>query len=96
MVYEYGGVSKVTLEIIQWEDAWQQSGSQKIRQKKARPVVTETVGWVVEENESGVLVTSERWPEYPDRAYGLGFIPHSMILSRCVISFETPETLPVV
>lgn len=89
----------MNLEIIDWNDAWCKNDSQKVKTSLCEPYYTRTVGWVLVENEHGLLVTAEYWPNDPQidgrpkDVYGLTFIPHTMIVSRTVIVSDTSSAV---
>lgn len=71
-----------SLEVIEWMDAWCEDTEQDLSKIKCQPTPVFTVGWVVKENESGVLLAPELFPEEPGTTRYPSFIPAGMIVSR--------------
>jgi hypothetical protein len=79
------------LELIKWNDAWAASGNKRIADLECEPYVTYTVGWVVQDNKKGVMLTPEYWPEDSKKVSGVTFIPRGMIESRQRLGPEVPS-----
>ena len=78
------------LELIKWNDAWGDANHKRVKDLECEPYVTCTVGWVVQENKKGVMLTSEYWPEDNTKVSGVTFIPRGMIESRQRLGPEAP------
>lgn len=70
------------IEVVVWGDAWQRAGETKLRAKIAKPMTTYSIGFLVHENEEGVLLATDQWPSHPNHSYNLNFIPTGMIKAR--------------
>lgn len=81
------------IEVVVWGDAWQKPGDKKLSADIAKPLITHSVGFMVLENEEGVLLATDEWPSYPDRFYNLNFIPKGMILARYALPYP-PQLAP--
>ena len=74
------------LVLVEWGDAWVKAGAQKIDSLSCTPAIVQTVGYLVKESESGVVVSPEYWPEDKlgindgDEVGYPSFIPRGMIL----------------
>lgn len=76
----------MNLELISWDDAWEETSVTNISPKRLKSLAkgyrTETVGFVISDTPQGVLMVSERWPNDPNKAKYVTFIPSAMITSR--------------
>lgn len=84
---------KPRLEIVVWDDAHANTAS--IERKSAaelKPIRTYSAGFVVAENQHGVVLASDLYHDHPDEAYGPMFIPHGMIVKRMRVAL--PKGFP--
>jgi len=80
-----GAVSMPILEIITWDDAWCEDEKTNIDEIECKPTRVQTAGWVIKENESGVLLAPEIYLEHPNYTRYPTFIPKGMIVSRMTL-----------
>ena len=65
---------------IEWLDAHVSTSSTTIQKaEKIKPVVTRTVGYLVSENEEGIVMATDRYPKHPKEAKIINFVPWDMI-----------------
>ena len=75
------------IEVVIWGDAWQRAGEEKLNPDAAKPLITHSVGFVLVENEEGVLLATDEWPSHPNHFYNLNFIPKGMIIARYALPY---------
>jgi len=77
------GTKKPRLEIVVWDDA---HASTSVTDVKAaadiKPIRTYSAGFVIAENQHGIVLASDLYHDSPSEAYGPMFIPHGMIVKR--------------
>lgn len=94
------GTKKPRLEIVVWDDA---HASTSVTDAKAaaliKPIRTYSAGFVVAENQHGVVLASDLYHDHPGEAYGPMFIPYGMIVKRLKVTlpkgFPTLREAPV-
>jgi len=65
---------------VEWLDA--STALEETTAKKAsknKPVLTRSIGYLLAENEHGLTLISDRWPDNPDKGFVEHFIGHGMI-----------------
>ena len=67
--------------IVVWGDAHELSGEVDMEEFFAEGEVTQTCGWVYEENDEGIVMVSEWWPRKPHMGRNPTFIPHGMVIA---------------
>jgi hypothetical protein len=76
------------VEVIVWDDAHAELGVKSVEDaQKIAPVRTYSVGFVVAENQHGVVLGGDIYKDHPDEIYGPSFIPHGMIVERVRLPF---------
>lgn len=80
----------MNIEIVEWGDAWCKEGELAISSLDAEPYSTISVGVVLKETLTGLLLTQEVWPEDPGSCYSCTFIPIGMITKRQKVG-ELPD-----
>ena len=72
------------VEVI-WDDAYSSSSEMSVKKAlKAKPVRTHTVAFLLAENDAGVTLTTDRYPDDPKTGKLINFIPWSIIVSYWV------------
>jgi hypothetical protein len=74
-----------TVVMVVWDDAHGTLESASDADlKNIKPCRTRSVGWLVAENQHGVVIAMDRWDEKPfDKDSGnYAFIPHGMIIEK--------------
>ena len=66
--------------IVEWRDAWEKEGTHEISELKAVPLTTYTAGFLIQEDEDGVLLASDWWPEDTGHVRNAMYIPRTMIV----------------
>jgi hypothetical protein len=87
----------MNLELVEWEDAWHVTKRQaKISDEELLPLRTWSVGWVVKENGSGILLCATRYFEDEDQMEEYNFpdfLLHKMIVKRTVLGVRDVPTI---
>ena len=66
---------------VHWDDAHVDTGSTTIsKAAKVKPIRTITVAYLVAENEHGVVLAADIYPETPKDAAIINFVPWGMIV----------------
>ena len=67
---------------VTWDDAWVGSGVSQLKElRESVPIRTETVGYLVCENEHGVVLVTDLYPDTPEEGHTPMFIPSGMVVS---------------
>ena len=78
------------VEIVEWDDAHVETGPKNIKELEGtKPVRTLTVGFVAAENQHGVVLATDIYPESPDEVHTPMFIPHGMIVKRTALDVDS-------
>ncbi len=65
---------------IEWLDAHSATRNTSVkRAAKNKPVLTRSVGYLIAENEHGITLVSDCWPDEPGQGFNEGFIGWGMI-----------------
>lgn len=76
----------LSVVVVVWNDAWVDSGAHNLKDlAESKPVLTNTVGYLVAENEHGVVLVTDLYPDTPEEGHTPMFIPHGMVVSKRVI-----------
>lgn len=87
------GTKKPRLEILVWDDAHASTSTTDFKAAALlKPVRTYSVGFVVAENQHGVVLASDLYHDHPGEAYGPMFIPLGMIVKRMKVTL--PKGFP--
>ena len=65
---------------IEWLDVF--SGVQEASIESAaknKPILSRSIGYLIAENEHGLTLVSDQWPEHPGVGLIESFVPHCMI-----------------
>jgi hypothetical protein len=83
------------LVLIVWNDAWQDQDNFASSHGIAlshRPMVVQTLGWLIHDDEAGVSVVNERSMDEGSEVYrGRTFIPRPMIISVTDFKLAVPR-----
>ena len=72
------------VEVI-WDDAFSSSSEMSVEDAlKAKPVRTHTVAFLLAENDAGVTLTTDRYPDDPKTGKLINFVPWEMIVGYWV------------
>ena len=84
---------KPRLEIVVWNDAHASTSTTDVKAAALlKPILTYSVGFVVAENQHGVVLASDLYHDHPGEAYGPMFIPHGIIINRWAVAL--PRCFP--
>lgn len=87
------GTKKPRLEIVAWNDAHANTSCVEVKAAALlKPILTYSVGFVVAENEHGVVLATDLYHDHPEEVYGPIFIPHGIIISRMPVAI--PKGFP--
>ena len=68
------------VEVI-WDDAHVTTGGTTLKAaKKIKPVRTHTIGYLMADNEDGIVVASDIYPNQPEDGGIINYITHDMIV----------------
>lgn len=68
------------VEVV-WDDAHCSTEDITIKQaRKVKPVRTNTIGYLVAENEEGLVLATDRYPKQPKFAKVHNFVPWGMVV----------------
>ena len=69
-----------TVEVI-WDDAHVSTGETTVKKaQKVKPIRTSTVGYLVADNDDGLVIATDTYPKDKKTARIINFIPHGMIV----------------
>lgn len=65
---------------VEWLDAWATTASTTAKKAaRNKPEVTRTIGYLVCENEEGITVATDRYPNAPGKTRIVNFIPWGIV-----------------
>ena len=68
------------VEVV-WDDAWSALGETTIKRvKKMKPIRTHTIGYLMANNDDGLALATDIYPDQPKSGKVINFIPHCMIV----------------
>lgn len=89
-------VKNARIELVVWDDANVSTEWITLSDaKKKKPTRTYTVGFVAGDNQHGVTLVTDRYPEHPGEGNTPMFIPHGMIVKRVLLAANLDESLAV-
>jgi len=66
---------------ITWDDAWVESGDYSVKQaQKCKPIRTTTIGYLVAENDYGVVLATDIYEKDRKNVKIVNFVPWGMIV----------------
>lgn len=81
----------MTYALVVWNDAYMSTGEiDKDRADTIRPVLTHSVGHLVSQNDSGVVISTDAFPGEPGTFANWHFIPSGMLVSVTVLNTVLP------
>lgn len=73
-------MTRKVVEVV-WGDAWIDTKDISVkRAEKLKPVKRRTVGYLIAENEDGIVLSTDSYDDEPDTVNGPMFIPHGMVI----------------
>ena len=67
---------------VEWLDAHATTGSTTLRKAaKIKAMRTITIGFLMSENDDGLVIATDIYPNSPKEGAGISFIPHGMIVN---------------
>src|SRR5262245_51565615 len=88
------GLMALQLALVTWWDAWQDTDNFSTAHGIAqthKPLVVETLGWIVKDDEVGISVVNERTNEDGEEFRGRTFIPRAMVRSVTLYKLSKPR-----
>lgn len=82
------------LVLIEWDDAWQDSDNFATAHgitATHKPLVVQTLGWVIQDDEVGISVVNEQSNEDGETYRGRTFIPRAMIRKVTPFNLSKPR-----
>ena len=68
------------VEVI-WDDAHVSTGGATLSgAKKIKPIRTHTVGYLMSDNEDGIVLATDIYPDHPKKGAIINYITHDMIV----------------
>jgi len=68
------------VEVI-WDDAFSSSGELSMEEaKKSKPIRTHTLAYLMAENDHGITMCTDMYPEDPKTCAHINFIPWGMVV----------------
>jgi len=65
--------------IIVWMDAWGKDSQVDIADIEHHPIETYTIGFLIKEDEIGVTISMDSYPDSPEECRNTAFIPRGMV-----------------
>jgi len=65
---------------VHWDDAWVSTNSISVKQAgKKKPIRTITVGHLIAENDDGIVMVLDAYPNNPKEGRVVNFVPWGMV-----------------
>jgi hypothetical protein len=78
--------------IVTWLDAWGEDKQVEKVDIDHSPIVTDTIGFLIKENEVGVTIAMDSYPSHPTEVRNYAFIPRGMIRKITYLTLLLPDS----
>jgi len=68
--------------IVSWADAHGSDKAVTVDDIEHEPYMTDSLGWLIKEDEVGVTISMDSYPNHPEDVHTVAFIPRGMV--RCI------------